>query len=141
MSHRKVRNCPRYVRRSASLMNAVPPEVLPMTEPLSRRSFLRQAGGVALAPAAASGAESTSQQTSAPPGGEDYWHMVRRQFAFRETRVPMNAANLCPSPRVVAEQVTELTHAIDVDCSFQNRAQFDKLLETSRQKVAEHLGV
>ncbi len=112
-----------------------------MTEPLSRRSFLRQAGGVALAPAAASGAESTSQQTSAPPGGEDYWHMVRRQFAFRETRVPMNAANLCPSPRVVAEQVTELTHAIDVDCSFQNRAQFDKLLETSRQKVAEHLGV
>jgi hypothetical protein len=25
--------------------------------------------------------------------------MVRRQFAFDERRVPMNAANLCPSPR------------------------------------------
>jgi selenocysteine lyase/cysteine desulfurase len=67
--------------------------------------------------------------------------MVRRQFPFREDKVPMNAANLCPSPRAVAEQVAELTRAIDVDCSFQNRARFADLLEASRQKVAEHLGV
>src|SRR5262249_4422189 len=53
----------------------------------------------------------------------------------------MNAANLCPSPRVVAERVTELTHDIDRDCSFQNRAKFHDLLETSRAKVAQHLGV
>jgi selenocysteine lyase/cysteine desulfurase len=112
-----------------------------MTEQLSRRSFLWQAGGVALAPAAASGEETALRQTSAPPGGEDYWQMVRRQFSFREAKVPMNAANLCPSPRVVADQVDELTHAIDVDCSFQNRARFDDLLAASRQKVAEQLGV
>ena len=39
--------------------------------------------------------------------------MVRQQFAFGESKVPMNAANLCPSPRVVAEQVAELTRDID----------------------------
>jgi selenocysteine lyase/cysteine desulfurase len=53
----------------------------------------------------------------------------------------MNAANLCPSPRAVAETVTRLTHDIDVDCSFQNRDKFGDLLETSRRMVADHLGV
>jgi selenocysteine lyase/cysteine desulfurase len=67
--------------------------------------------------------------------------MVRRQFAFDERHVPMNAANLCPSPQVVADQVVAFTRDIDADCSFQNRAKFADLLETSRRKVAEHLGV
>jgi selenocysteine lyase/cysteine desulfurase len=67
--------------------------------------------------------------------------MVRQQFPFHENKVPMNAANLCPSPRAVAEQVAELTRVIDVDCSFHNRARFHDLLEASRRKVAEHLGV
>jgi selenocysteine lyase/cysteine desulfurase len=73
--------------------------------------------------------------------GETYWEMVRRQFAFRDERVPMNAANLCPSPRIVADRVTELTRDIDVDCSFNNRAKFGDLLEDSRSAVAKHLGV
>jgi selenocysteine lyase/cysteine desulfurase len=115
-------------------------EVLPMAEQLSRRCFLRKAGGVALAPPATPD-EPAPRPAGVPPRGEDYWQMVRRQFAFREAKVPMNAANLCPSPRVVAEQVAEFTHTIDVDCSFQNRARFDNLLAASRQKVAEHLGV
>src|SRR5439155_10779336 len=114
-------------------------EVLPMTEPTSRRAFLLAA---ALGPAvAASLGEFSSLLASAAPGGEDYWDMVRRQFAFPENKVPMNAANLCPSPRVVAERVAELTQDIDRDCSFQNRAKFHGLLETSRQEVARHLGV
>jgi selenocysteine lyase/cysteine desulfurase len=113
-----------------------------MAEQPSRRSFLRLAGGAALAPATAAAlGELSPLQGSAPPGGEDYWQMVRRQFPFGEGKVPMNAANLCPSPRAVAEQVAELTRAIDVDCSFQSRARFHDLLETSRRKVAEHLGV
>jgi selenocysteine lyase/cysteine desulfurase len=86
-------------------------------------------------------AELSSLLAAAPPGGEEYWQMVRRQFAFRESKVPMNAANLCPSPRVVAEQVTELTRDIDADCSFHNRSKFAELLETSRRKVAQQLGV
>src|SRR5262245_52732259 len=101
----------------------MPGEVFPMAELSSRRCFLRKAGGAALAPAvAASLGELSPLRASASPGDEDYWGMVRRQFAFREARVPMNAANLCPSPRAVAEQVAELTRDIDSDCSFQNRA-------------------
>jgi selenocysteine lyase/cysteine desulfurase len=53
----------------------------------------------------------------------------------------MNAANLCPSPRIVAARVTELTRDIDRDCSFQNREKFSRFLEDSRVKVAAQLGV
>ncbi|MBI3462931.1 MAG: aminotransferase class V-fold PLP-dependent enzyme, partial [Planctomycetes bacterium] len=113
-----------------------------MTQTTTRRSFLFQTGRAAIAPTmAASLAEVSSLLAATPPGSEDYWQMVRRQFAFSERHVPMNAANLCPSPQVVADQVAALTRDIDVDCSFQNRARFAGLLETSRQKVAEHLGV
>ena len=66
---------------------------------------------------------------------------VRALFDFPEARVPMNAANLCPSPRSVAEAVTRLTRTIDLDCSFQNRARFGELLEASRATVAAQLGV
>jgi selenocysteine lyase/cysteine desulfurase len=113
-----------------------------MVELPSRRAFLRQASRVALAPAAAASlGELAKLLASAPPESEDYWLMVRRQFAFSDQRVPMNAANMCPSPRAVADEVAHLTHDIDTDCSFQNRAKFSDLLETSRQKVAQHLGV
>ena len=53
----------------------------------------------------------------------------------------MNAANLCPSPRAVAERVSGLTRDIDVDCSFPNRAKFGPLLEASREAAAAQLGV
>lgn len=113
-----------------------------MTQPTSRRSFLLQTGRVALVPAvAASLGEISSLLASTPPGGEEYWQMVRRQFAFSESHVPMNAANLCPSPQIVADHVAALTRDIDGDCSFQNRAKFAALLETSRQKVARYLAV
>ena len=69
------------------------------------------------------------------------WEEIRRQFSFREERVPMNAANLCPSPTVVAERVYALTRDIDRDCSSQNRRKFGDLLEASRTKVAAALGV
>jgi isopenicillin-N epimerase len=113
-----------------------------MLEPTSRRSFLHRAGTAALVPAVAGAlAELKSLLASTPPAGEEYWQMVRRQFAFDDNKVPMNAANLCPSPRVVADQVAELTRDIDVNCSFQNRAKFVALLEASRRKVAQHLHV
>jgi selenocysteine lyase/cysteine desulfurase len=113
-----------------------------MTRPTSRRSFLFQTGRAALAPVvAASLGELSLLSAASPPQSEEYWQMVRRQFAFEEDRVPMNAANLCPSPQIVADRVSALTRDIDADCSFQNRAKFAGLLETSRRKVAEHLGV
>ncbi|MGH9629319.1 MAG: aminotransferase class V-fold PLP-dependent enzyme, partial [Bryobacteraceae bacterium] len=66
---------------------------------------------------------------------------VRGQFPFTEDRVPMNAANLCPSPAVVTGRVAELTRDIDIDCSFQNREKFSRLLEESRAGVARQLNV
>ncbi len=113
-----------------------------MSVPRSRRRFLTDLAScaVVLAPAM----ESFGRQTHSGAGGsvsEVYWEEVRRQFSFREERVPMNAANLCPSPRVVTERVHALTQDINLDCSSQNRRKFQGLLEASRQKVAGALGV
>jgi selenocysteine lyase/cysteine desulfurase len=73
--------------------------------------------------------------------GEAYWTLVRNHFPFSEQRVPMNAANLCPSPRAVSDRAAELTRDMDNDCSFQNRAKFAGLLEESRGRIAAQLGV
>ncbi len=111
-----------------------------MTVETTRRRFLQTLAATTvvhpLLPVRPAGAQ--SHRSAAPAA---LWEEVRRQFAFREERVPMNAANLCPSPRVVAEQVSELTRDIDVDCSFPNRAKFGPLLEGSREAVAAQLGV
>src|SRR3990172_5879458 len=101
-----------------------------MTRETSRRSFLAEmAAAAAVVPAAFRGKEALA---SSELYGEAYWGLVRAQFSFREEKVPMNAATLCPSPRAVAERVTELTADIDRDCSFNNRAKFADLLESSR---------
>ncbi len=107
----------------------------------SRRSFLKEvAASAALLPIALESSEaSTLAETSLD--GEAYWHLVRAQFSFSEKKVPMNAANLCPSSRAVSERVSELTADIDRDCSFNNRAKFRGLRESSREKVAKQLGV
>jgi isopenicillin-N epimerase len=110
-----------------------------MTRETSRRSFLAEmAAAAAVVPVAFRGKEALA---ATKLDGEDYWGLVRAQFSFTEEKVPMNAANLCPSPRAVAERVTELTADIDRDCSFNNRAKFADLLESSRAKVAGQLGV
>ena len=111
--------------------------------PRSRRRFLVDAVGTAafLPAALASLNELQSALGAASPSSESYWTTIREQFPFHEDKVPMNAANLCPSPLVVSRRVTTLTQDIDVDCSFNNRDKFKSLLETSREKVAQHLGV
>ncbi len=113
-----------------------------MAQSASRRSFLSElAAGAAFLPAAAASLGQLSPLLAAAGEGNAYWEMVRRQFPFGEEKVPMNAANLCPSPRVVAERVSELTRDIDFDCSFNNRDKFKVSLEESRRKVAEQLRV
>src|SRR5688572_14235600 len=104
-----------------------------MTTRTDRRHFLWQAAGAA--------SLATTASALTPVVGEDYWQEVRLQFPFTDKRVPMNAANLCPAPRVVSDKVTALTRDVDVDCSFQNRDKFVGLQEASRQAVARQLGV
>jgi selenocysteine lyase/cysteine desulfurase len=114
-----------------------------MSRQPSRRQFLRETAGSAvfLPAAAATMVELSAVLAAEPAGSEPYWQKVREQFAFAEAKVPMNAANLCPSPRPIAERVVELTRDIDGDCSFNNREKFPALLEISREKVARQLGV
>lgn len=102
-----------------------------MTAPASRRAFL-------FAAAAARFPQLIKANGSAD---EAYWEMVRAHFAFSEQRTPMNAANLCPAPRMVSERVVDLTLDMDRDCSFQNREKFTRTLEESRAQMAEMLGV
>ena len=107
----------------------------------SRRSFLfEMAASTALLPSVFR-ASSEAAHTTIAVEGEAYWELVRAQFPFHETHVPMNAANLCPSPREVSERVTELTKDIDRDCSTHNRAKFHNLTEAARASVAAQLGV
>jgi selenocysteine lyase/cysteine desulfurase len=111
-----------------------------MSHSVSRRSFLFEIGSsAAILPAAAAYLGKKLPRDS--DVGERHWEMVRQQFPFTEEKVPMNAANLCPSPRVVADRVTALTRDIDVDCSFNNRGKFADLREEARRKIAGHLGV
>ena len=111
-----------------------------MTDQSSRRSFLgKLAAGAAIAATATAHELSAKSLTS--PDLENYWRLVRLQFPFSEDKVPMNAANLAPSPRAVSQVVTDLTADIDTDCSFHNRAKFRGMLEETRKKVAMHLGV
>ncbi len=107
----------------------------------TRREFLGTLSAGALL-AAAPGAQHGA--TAAPAGPSSLPcnpQAVRALFDFSEAQVPMNAANLCPSPRMVAEAVTRWTRTIDLDCSFQNRAHFAERLETSRTAVAAQFGV
>ncbi len=100
----------------------------------SRRTFFSTLAGAAALPHFAS-------SLAAAGSDEGFWQAVRMQFAFSEDKVPMNAANLCPSPMAVGLRVADLTRDIDADCSFQNRAKFAQLTEDSRAKVADQLGV
>ena len=100
----------------------------------SRRSFL--SGAVP-----ATVAMQFTALLNAAADDEAFWTLVRNHFPFSEQRVPMNAANLCPSPRGVSDRVAELTRDMDFDCSTRNRAKFTVLLEDSRSRIAGLLGV
>lgn len=105
---------------------------------ITRRSVLQQAGAVA-AFAATHGAIQNIARAQAL-SGEDYWALVRRQFIFAESAVPMNCANLCPTFQSVADRVVTLSRVVDSDVSFNNRAQFNDTLKESRAKVAAQIG-
>ncbi len=112
---------------------------------LSRRRFLQTSGALLLGAASLQSRLAQAQQDIdtlfTAPGGNIDWQRVRQQFTFTDDAVPMNAANLCPSFRVVAEHVSAMTADIDKDCSFNNRARFADFLEDARNRVADQLNV
>jgi selenocysteine lyase/cysteine desulfurase len=107
----------------------------------TRRAFMEQlAHGTALAalgpavlpsPMAGSGPSSTSD--------EAFWTALKREFLFADRFIPLNAANMCPSPRMVVEAIEQATRHVDRDVSFQSRARFDELRERVRAGLARLL--
>ncbi|MBX2963100.1 MAG: aminotransferase class V-fold PLP-dependent enzyme [Cyclobacteriaceae bacterium] len=71
---------------------------------------------------------------------EQYWEMVKKQFAVTNDLIMMNAANLCPSPYVVNERVIGFTHALSKDVSFQYRSVFASLRTKSLKQLANFVG-
>jgi selenocysteine lyase/cysteine desulfurase len=126
-------NLPAYFLSKPSTANSHKKAAMKITN--TRRQFLKSSSALLLAGAA--GANSFAQNLN----GEDYWLMVRNQFAFSENAVPMNAANLCPAFRAVSEKNALMTADIDQDCSFNNRAKYAEMLEHTRSLVAGQLNV
>jgi hypothetical protein len=108
----------------------------------TRRAFLGGITGAVYLPSAVATPQRLKPLLApVPPATESYWKLVAGQFPVRQGKIMMNAANLCPAPRSVADRVAELARDIDSDVSFQNRAKFAAMLEESRKKTAEHLHV
>lgn len=106
---------------------------------ITRRSILQNATAAAAFAATANTAVQNIANAQ-PSDGELYWLLVRRQFIFPESAVPMNCANLCPTFQSVAEKVTALSRIVDYDVSLNNRAQFNGTLHDARARVAAQIG-
>ena len=74
------------------------------------------------------------------PGDETFWAQVKAEFALKPGLLMFNAANLCPSPRLVTDEVVRLTRDLDADASFQNREKYTGTREASRTALAGFLG-
>jgi selenocysteine lyase/cysteine desulfurase len=115
----------------------------------SRRRFLCDAAALSLTPVALNLAMPTLalgsvRDTELPQRLRDYfekWQQVRDMFSFSDGNVPMNAANLCPSFKQVADRVFFLTRKLNEDVSFNNRESYKILLDLTRKKIAASLNV
>ena len=110
---------------------------------LDRRGFVSRLaqGSLALAAAPAIGPAARPALTL-QDNGESFWRGVKAQFPIREGTIPLNAANLCPAPRIVLDTYVAAMRDIEGDPSFQNRAEYDTTgREAVRQAVAADLGV
>jgi len=122
---------------------------------LSRRDLLRTGAVLTLAPAVVPLVEASLQDKASPaevpasldtlPAGSIPISDVRKLFSFSKVtplRVPMNAANLCPTFESVTGAVGLRTADLDRDVSFQNRqTKYFPLLTLARQKVAAQIGI
>ena len=112
---------------------------------VTRREFFQRLGGTSAAAATFAGSfaplkGSPGMGHSPVQRSETFWRLVKEQFILRDGLILMNAANLCPSPISVMETVFGYLRDEDQDASFQNRAKYAGLLETSRARLAALMG-
>ena len=85
--------------------------------------------------------ESTARHKTVGADDEAYWSMVKQQFAVPGKLIMMNAANLCPSPYFIQEEIGEFTGALGKDVSFQYRECFASFRKEALNLLANYLGV
>lgn len=76
-----------------------------------------------------------------PSAGEPFWTSVREQFVMPRELGVLNAANLCPASRPVAECLARESASVDGDPSPNNRARLMPEKEKTRVALAEFLRV
>jgi selenocysteine lyase/cysteine desulfurase len=76
-----------------------------------------------------------------PTAGEPFWKTVRDQFVMPPELAVMNAANLCPASRPVAEVLTRESRSVDADPSPTNRSRLMPEKENTRKALAAFLRV
>lgn len=76
-----------------------------------------------------------------PSAGEPFWTSVREQFVMPRDLGVLNAANLCPASRPVAECLARESASVDADPSPNNRARLMPEKEKTRVALAEFLRV
>ena len=118
------------------------------TEGWTRRRFMGITGatlGASMSPLARADAaflrrlgEIVPGRSRSPQSDRD-WADVLAAFDLGG-RVTMNTANLAPASGPSRAALDELTATVDADPSFQNRAQFSRLRQTTRERVASYLG-
>lgn len=99
---------------------------------VARRALLRGAARLPLV--AGLGAWPTVAAALESPAPE-------QAFGFRDDRVPMNAANLCPMPQAVSAAVQRFARSLDQDLSPANRGRIEALKESARAAIAAQLAV
>jgi len=119
-------------------------EFIPASQ--KRRSFLKHliAGSMAtLALPALGNSEHAYQSLPEQKDADDeqYWELVKKQFAVPSNLIMMNAANLCPAPYLINEQVQSSLKGLSKDVSFQYRSQFAEKRKKSIELLAEYVGV
>ena len=72
---------------------------------------------------------------------EAYWQTIKAQFAVPANRIMLNAANLCPRPQFITDQILATATSLEKDVSFQNRAQFEPRRLLALEKLAQFMGV
>jgi len=115
---------------------------------MQRRKFFKQVAVGSLvtvaAPAWAASAKSSNQfsklKSLFSPEDERYWEMVKKQFVVPPSLTMVNAANLCPSPYFVNEQVQASLQKLEKDVSFQNRAMFTDERKEALEALAKFVG-
>jgi len=114
-----------------------------------RRKFLKQLGIASFAaiplPAIAKGSNLEKIDSPLPspsPEDEQYWKLVKKKFSVPVNLIMVNAANLCPSPTAIVEQVNNHSREfLGKNVSFQYRTVFTEARARSLTMLAEFLGV